>query len=153
MKNVPPEWINLSKSLHQIATIKQSRVSPTKLFKAHQNKATFEKRDSDGEIYAFGVLWPTRSKQWLEIGTIWVHPDHEGKGLSNEIITTLNKKARGRRKSSFLCCSNQNKHIQGIVKGMDYMSCSDPLNSPISKAWGSKRTSKNRAVFYFEHTS
>ncbi len=152
MKIVPQEWRVLSQTLHKIPTIKQSRVSPAKLYEANKKEMTFVHMDEKG-VYAFGAIWPTRSKKWFEIGTIWVRPDYEGKGISSEIITTLHKRLRNLKKSAFLCCSDKNKRMQGTVLGMDYKTCADPLNSPLAKAWGKNRSTSGRSIFYFEHTS
>lgn len=154
MKNVPPEWHILSRTLRQISTIKQSRVSPGKLYQAYKKRMVFVLREKGTRlIYAFGAIWETRSDEWLEIGTIWVHPNYGNKGLSSQIITTLHKKISARKKSAFLCCSDQNKRMHGTVEGMDYTRCKNPFKSPIRKAWGIKRETMGRAIFYFRHTS
>lgn len=152
MKIVHWKWKNLSKTLRGLPNIKQSRVSPLKLLEVTKADRSFVLEDKEG-IYAFGALWPTRSKNWLEIGTVWVRIDKEKQGKSSDIITTLNKKAKDLKKSTFISFSSENKRMKGTVEGMDYTQCEDPLSSPLAKIWAKNRPTKDRFIFYFEHSS
>ncbi|MES2224014.1 MAG: hypothetical protein V4469_03745 [Patescibacteria group bacterium] len=151
MKSVPLEFVELSKALRLLPGIKQSRVSPRQLFKAYLRKMTFILRDAKG-IYAFGALWSTGSRKWLEIGTVWVRKDHGKQGKSSEIITTLDKRAKKLKRSTFLSCSSENKQMRGTMVGMDYKTCKDPRRSPLKKVWGKSRDATNRSIFYFQYT-
>lgn len=44
-------------------------------------------------IFAYGALWPTWLPQWWEVGTLWVRQCHRGKGLTNEILENLIRRA------------------------------------------------------------
>ncbi len=93
------DFINLSSLLRKEEKLLKSRITPRYLLRAHQDKLAYIKLIRK-EIAAFVALWPTADKEWFELGTLWVDPEHRHKGLASELFALCEKE--GGNKNMFL---------------------------------------------------
>lgn len=72
------KWENLSRELNSmpgvIDGVRNSADNLQRLFL--RDRAMI--MEEGGTIIVFGALWDSNSN-WLELGSVWVHPDHRGK--------------------------------------------------------------------------
>lgn len=47
------------------------------------------KKEKNGKIIAFGALWPTNDKNFLEVGSFWVNPFWRGQKLCTKILNRI----------------------------------------------------------------
>jgi hypothetical protein len=147
---VPQEWLNLSKTLILTPGIKISRVGAKRLYTLYTQGKTYTLMQEVGgkkEILAFGALWPTMDKKWLEIGTIFVSEQVAGKGISNLIVRSLRDLASSLQKHVLLVTLNSK--IIAVATGLDFTK--DSTNHPFicAKALPKNRNLKEgRELFY-----
>jgi len=84
---------NLVAALHKEPTLLQERISEESIKKAFSEKRAAAKLDSTAKNYiAFAMLWRTKDPSWYELGTIWVSPKHQRKGLMPIVFEKCAKK-------------------------------------------------------------
>lgn len=146
---IPSEWVQLSLKLKQTQGIKKSRVGANSLFNAHQDGRIYMEtitRGNDTEIIAFGALWKTRNVHWLEMGSIWVDPKHQGQGISLRIFSGL-MSLISRDKSIFLI-SNKERIIK-IARAAEWQTCRNWKRSPCVAAIDPNRPlGGGREIYY-----
>jgi hypothetical protein len=119
--NVPQEWIRLSKDLTKTPGIKISRVGAKRLHTLYTNGMTYtliQKVGDKREILAFGALWPTKDRKWLEIGTLYVSDPVAGKGISSLMVRSLKDLATHLQKNVLMVTSNPK--IVAVATSLDF---------------------------------
>lgn len=93
----------LSALLQKEEKLLKSRITPDSLESAYKKKLVHIKTHKK-EMVGFVALWPTKNKEWSELGTLWVHPDWRKKGIASELFD--------------LCVKNNKSHLFLITRSM-----------------------------------
>ncbi|MEY4747437.1 MAG: hypothetical protein RLZZ416_486 [Candidatus Parcubacteria bacterium] len=90
------KWRVLCHGLKAEGTYFEARLDPHLLCdRAFRGYAAVRETDEivgNRTIIAYGALWPTSDKSWLEVGSLYVHPAHRKNGLHMEIMSELVKR-------------------------------------------------------------
>ncbi len=118
--------------------IMQSRVNLKSLLGLYKNKKAYFCFSSDIPV-AFAGLWSTKSKEWLEFGTLWVNPNFRGMGFSLEAFEECISLAPP-KKNIFLI--TRSKRVMDIAKSYGWFEwksqdwTKDSLWQKIAEPWG-----------------
>ena len=80
----------LSHLLQKENKLFKSRITADSLENMQKKKLAFIKVYKK-EIVGFVALWPTKNKEWSELGTLWVHPEWRQKGIASELFSLCEK--------------------------------------------------------------
>ncbi len=87
-------WNTLSHILKQEEYLLHTRLSPEILKQRYEDGFLFVSVYEEKPI-AMCVLWDSVSDpSWMELGTLWVHPEHRGKGLAKQMFGECMDKAQ-----------------------------------------------------------
>jgi len=79
----PAEWFSLSTAIQNESMILNTRTTPEDLATVY-NAGLAVVLEQNGKIIGFVALWPV-AKKYLELGSIWIRPDHRGYGLGKQL--------------------------------------------------------------------
>lgn len=88
------KWKFLSSKLKKEVALLGNRTEAKMLLEVWE-AGRAEDVERDGEIIAFGALWPVSSKsskQWFELGTLWVAKEFRSRKLISGLFAALIKK-------------------------------------------------------------
>lgn len=129
------------------------RVVPTTLMALHK-KGLCSFYVKKGKIVGFGVLWPTLDLGWYELGTLWVHPELRGLGISGSIFAKLIKKIPEKTSVFLITKSRKVAHEaikHGWVEDSDWLESKfweKPCRPVGSNSRSARRFSIDARLFY-----
>ncbi|MFA6383218.1 MAG: GNAT family N-acetyltransferase [Parcubacteria group bacterium] len=82
------------------------RNSSDRLKTQYENDLAAIIEDARGNIIAFSTLWETESPDWLELGSIWTHPDYRGRGLASRVFEACVRKYKQKNLKVFTITHN-----------------------------------------------
>ena len=78
-------WQDLCTELLLEEHLLNARLTPISLARQYRKRLAC-RVIRKGKIVAFGTLWKTYDPEWLELGTLWVHPSFRGRGLVKKVF-------------------------------------------------------------------
>lgn len=126
--------------------IMQSRISPEILLRLYRKKKAYILVRGETPL-AFAALWPTKGKDWLEFGTLWIHPSVRGEGFAsmafNHCISLVPE-------SSNIFLVTMSQKVARIAKNRNWDEWSafdwtkDPFWIKLVEPWGSQMPQATR---------
>jgi GNAT superfamily N-acetyltransferase len=147
--NVPSEWQRLSGSLITTPGIKISRVGAKRLHALYTKGMTYtliQEVCDKREILAFGALWPTKDRKWLEIGTLYVSDPVAGNGIASLMVRSLKDLAKRLQKNVLMVTSNPK--IVAVATSLDFGEDDTSRLSICATALTENRDLGGRKIFY-----
>lgn len=114
-RTMKAKLVELVDQLHTEPSFLQRRITGVNLFGLWKKKRLIVKMKRN-QIVGFAALWDTKDPHWFEIGTIWVHPEARGRGLSQKLLVEAYQ-ARPKGTATFLVTINPTIMAHALKSG------------------------------------
>lgn len=86
METISDIWRQLEQALRNAGVFLASRLAAEKFKERHEAGMGSIRFDAGGQVIGCAFLWETGESGLVELGTIWVHDEYRGQGLSKRLF-------------------------------------------------------------------